>query len=559
MTRVQPQDALTASWRLVSVDNPSFSANDFQFNGKDLRKIHFCDGAQHASAYNVYQERVPFALKVGRVNFKIIGVIVAAALVAVAVWFLGFKDAGTTSAGGLQIGKSAIERRDLQRVVASSGRIAPLVTVEVGSQLSGQIQEINADFNDAVSAGDLLARIDPQTFQTRVQEAQASLEVARAQVSVAEANVQRALSELNAAERAFARAESLRERGTFSEAQYDSAQTAFESARAGLAVSRANLRNSQATLQQRTANLESAQVDLERTFIRSPIDGVVIDRQIDEGQTVAASFNAPVLFLIAQDLSRIQIEAEIDEADIGQIDEGQQVTFDVDAYPDQEFTGEVVQVRLAANDEQNVVTYTVVIEAVNRGGRLLPGMTANVTIVTGEVEGALAAPNAALRFAPRGAAEALVVESEGGQGGGRRGGGGGPMGGMLNQLAEDLDLTDEQREAATAALQETFANIRRQMQAAQAGGPRPDFQAMTRRALSEVLTADQMRRYDELAAERAANRQNVRRGQLWVETDTGQLQARPVGLGLSDGQFTQILGPGLEEGDEVVTRVREAN
>ncbi len=493
-------------------------------------------------------------------NFKIIGVIAAAALAALAVWFFGFRDADPASAGGLQIEKSAIERRDLQRVVASSGRIAPLITVEVGSQLSGQIQQINADFNDEVAAGDLLARIDPQSFQTRVQEAQASLEVSRAQVSVAEANVQRSLSELNAAERAFARAESLRERGTFSEAQYDTAQTNFESARAGLAVSRANLRNAQATLQQRSANLESAQVDLERTFIRSPIDGVVIDRQIDEGQTVAASFNAPVLFLIAQDLSRIQIEAEIDEADIGQIDEGQQVSFDVDAYPDQEFTGEVVQVRLAANDEQNVVTYTVVIEAANRGGRLLPGMTANVTIVTGEVEAALAAPNAALRFAPRGAAEALVVESEGSQGSGRRGGGGGsPMAGMLDRLSEELELTDEQRDAAGAALQETFANIRRQMQAAQAGGPRPDFQALTRRALSEVLTADQLRRYDELAAERASSRDNVRRGQLWVETADGQLQARPVGLGLSDGQFTQILGPGLEEGDEVVTRVREAN
>jgi HlyD family secretion protein len=495
-----------------------------------------------------------------------LAILAAVAGLAAAVWYFGFRDAGSAGAGDLQIETSAIERRDLQRVVASSGRIAPLVTVEVGSQLSGQIEEINADFNDEVTAGDLLARIDPQTFQSRVEEAEASLEVARAQVQVAQANVQRSLSELNAAERAFARAEELRQRGTFSEAQYDAAETAFESARAGIAVSRANLRNAQAALQQRTANRESAQVDLDRTFIRSPIDGVVIDRQIDEGQTVAASFNAPVLFLIAQDLSRIQIEAEVDEADIGQIDEGQAVTFDVDAYPGQDFTGDVVQVRLAANDAQNVVTYTVVIEAANPGGRLLPGMTANVTIVTGEVEGALAAPNGALRFAPRGAAEALVVASEGGgQGGGRRGGGGGggggggQMGGMIDRLAEQLEMTDEQREAASAALRETFANIRQQMQAAQAGGPRPNFQALTRRALAGVLTADQMRRYDEIVAERASTRQQVRRGQLWVQTADGRLQARPVQLGLSDGQFTQIIGEGLEEGDEVVTRVREVN
>jgi HlyD family secretion protein len=493
------------------------------------------------------------------VNMKFVAALVIGVMLAGAVWFFGFRESGGAAAGDLQIETSAIERRDLQRVVASSGRIAPLVTVEVGSQLSGQIQAIEADFNDEVSAGALLARIDPQSFQTRVREAEASLEVARAQVTVAEANVQRSLSELNAAERAFARAEELRQRGTFSEAQYDTAQTSFESARAGLAVSRANLRNAEAALQQRTANLESARVDLERTFIRAPIDGVVIDRQIDEGQTVAASFNAPVLFLIAQDLSRIQIEAEIDEADIGQIDEGQSVTFDVDAYPDLEFSGEVVQVRLAANDEQNVVTYTVVIEAANRGGRLLPGMTANVTIVTGEVEAALAAPNAALRFVPRGSAEALIVESQDGpQTGGRRGGGGNPMAGMIDRLDEQLDLTDEQRADVESALQETFANIRRQMQAAQAGGARPNFQALIRRALSDVLTADQMRLYDELAAERQSSRQDVRRGQLWVETADGRLQARPVGLGLSDGQFTQILGDGLEEGDRVVTRVREA-
>lgn len=494
--------------------------------------------------------------------FRILAIFAGVAALATAGWYFGFRDAGSSGSGELQIETSTLERRDLQRVVASSGRIVPLVTVEVGSQLSGQIEEINADFNDEVAAGDLLARIDPQTFQTRVEEAEAALEVARAQVQVARANVQRSLSELNAAERAFARAEELRQRGTFSEAQYDTAQTSFESARAGVAVSQANLRNAQAALQQRTANRESAQVDLERTFIRSPIDGVVIDRQIDEGQTVAASFNAPVLFVIAQDLSRIQIEAEVDEADIGQIEEGQAVTFDVDAYPGQDFTGEVVQVRLAANDAQNVVTYTVVIEAANQGGRLLPGMTANVTIVTGEVEGALAAPNSALRFTPRGAAEALVVAAEGGgQGGGRRGGGGGggPMGEMMDRLAEDLEMTDEQREAASAAMRETFANIRQQMQAAQAGGPRPNFQALTRRALAGVLTADQMRRYDELVAERASARQEVRRGQLWIQTADGRLQARPIQLGLSDGQFTQILGEGLEEGDEVITRVREAN
>ncbi|MCR9128396.1 MAG: efflux RND transporter periplasmic adaptor subunit [Alphaproteobacteria bacterium] len=485
---------------------------------------------------------------------RILLIVLVAAFGAAGVWWFGFRDSSPAGAGELEIETAEIVERDIERVVASSGRIAPLITVEVGSQLSGQILELAADFNDAVSAGDILARIDPQTFETRVREAEAALEVARAQVSVAQANVQRARAELAAAGRAFERAESLRERGTFSEAQYDTAQTAYENARAGVAVANANLRNAQASLQQREAALNSANVDLERTFIRAPIDGVVIDRQIDEGQTVAASFNAPVLFLIAQDLARVQIEAQIDEADIGQIDEGQAVTFDVDAFPDQEFSGEVVQVRLAALAEQNVVTYTVVIEADNRGGRLLPGMTANVTIVTGQVEGALAAPNAALRFAPRGAAEALVVEAE--QSGGRRGGNG-QGSEMMDRLAEQLEMTEEQREDVQTAMREAFANMRRQMQA-DAGGPPPDFQAVIRRTLAGILTAEQMARYDALAAERANQRQDVRRGQVWIETEEGRLQARPVGLGLTDGQYTQILGQGLSAGDRVVTRVREA-
>lgn len=488
---------------------------------------------------------------------RVIWGLAAVAVAAAAVWWFGLREDGSNGAGALEVETGELVTRDLERIVASSGRIAPLVTVEVGSQLSGQILELNADFNDEVEAGGLLARLDPQTYQTRVREAEATLEVSRAQVAVSDANVARTRSEFEAAERAFNRAESLRERGTFSEAQYDLAFTALEDARAGVAVANANLRNARATLQQREANLESVRVDLERTFIRSPIDGVVIDRQIDEGQTVAASFNAPVLFLIAQDLTRVQIEAQIDEADIGEIEDGQRVTFDVDAYPDLDFDGEVVQVRLAATDEANVVTYTVVIEADNPRQRLLPGMTANVSIVTGRVEGALAAPNAALRFAPRGAAESLVVQSEDGA---RRGGGGDDrMSGMIDRLAEDLDLTGDQQDDARTALQEAFADIRQRMQAAQAGGGAPpDFQALMRRALADVLTAEQMARYDALAAERASQRSDVRRGQLWVETAEGRLQSRPVGLGLSDGQFTQILGEGFEAGDAVVTRVREA-
>ena len=477
-----------------------------------------------------------------------------------AAWFFLLRDAGQ-AAGPAMIETAAIETRDLSRIVVSSGKIAPLVTVEVGSQLSGQIRELLVDFNDPVEAGALLARLDPQTLETRVNEAAASLEVARAQVQVAQANVSRAEAELNAASRAFERAQSLRERGTFSEAQYDQAETAFESARAGLAVAQANLRNSSATLVQREASLQSARVDLERTFIRSPIDGVVIDRQIDEGQTVAASFNAPVLFLIAQDLGRVQIEAQVGEADIGQIDEGQPVTFEVDAHPGVTFDGEVTQVRLAAQEAQNVVTYTVVIEADNSGQRLLPGMTANVSIVTGSAEGALAAPNSALRFSPRGAAEALVAEGAAATGAaaeGRGGPGGGGADAMVARLAEQLELDEEQTRRAREALTEAFAQIRAQMQAGGgAGGPPPDFRAMMRRALADILTPEQLARMDSMG-QGQARREEARPGTLWVQTADGKLEPRPVRTGLSDGQYTQLLQSDFQAGDQVVTRVRVA-
>lgn len=498
---------------------------------------------------------------------KLLALAAIAVLAAIAAWFVFLRDTGTDT-GGLQVETAALEQRDLSRVVSSSGRIAPLVTVEVGSQLSGQIEALNVDFNDRVTAGQELARLDPQTFATRVREAEANLEVARAQVSVSQANAQRARSELNAAQRAFDRAVSLRERGTFSEAQYDNAETAFNGAQAGVAVADANLRNARASLQQREASLESARVDLERTFIRSPIEGVVIDRRIDVGQTVAASLNAPILFLIAQDLSRVQIEAQIDEADIGDIANDQTVTFDVDAFQGVRFDGVVTQVRLAAQEAQNVVTYTVVIEADNPRQRLLPGMTANVSIVTGTVSDALAAPNAALRFTPRGAAEALVTQTEAsgpaGRGaGGGRGGPGGGGGQMLDQLAEELELTADQRRDVQRVMQEAFARMRAQAQAQGAGGGAPGggaaaFQAQMRSALAQVLTSDQMARYDAMMAERANQRQDVRRGTLWVQTADGRLEARQVGLGLSDGQFTQVLGDQLSEGERVVVRVREA-
>ncbi|MFC4723680.1 efflux RND transporter periplasmic adaptor subunit [Glycocaulis abyssi] len=484
-----------------------------------------------------------------------------AALVAALAAYWAWQMFAPPAEGRLQVETARVEARDLSRQVASTGSIAPLITVEVGSQLSGQILELMADFNDEVEAGQVIARLDPQTFETRVREAQASLEVAQSQVSVSQANLTRARSEAREAERAFERARELVDRGTYSQVQFDVAETARDSAAANVQVAEANLRNARATLDQRQASLESAQVDLDRATIRSPIDGVVIDRQVDVGQTVAASLNAPVLFIIARDLSRIQIEARVDESDIGQIAVGQPVSFEVDAYREREFSGEVRQVRLAAITEQNVVTYTVVIEADNPGQRLLPGMTANVNIITGDVAGALTVPATALRFQPRGAAESLVAPSSAGSTPAQAGRGN-PM---VTRLLDPLELTDDRRAQAEQALQSAMANTQR-------GGPRgmgggrggSNMQATVQRALSDVLTAEEMARLNTMMADGGRRggagrgaREEVQRGTVWIRRSDGRLEARAVRVGLSDGQYTQILGESVSEGDSVVVRVRE--
>ena len=440
---------------------------------------------------------------------------------------------------------------EVRAIVSTTGAVRALVTVEVGSQLSGQVAELRVDYNARVAAGDILARIDPQSFETRVRQAEAAYEIAAANIALQEANIARARANLLKAEQDFTRAESLRQRGAASQAALDAARAARQAARADLAVAQAQSRTAAANLLQSRAGLDSARIDLERTFIRSPIDGVVVDRSVDLGQTVAASLAAPTLFTIAQDLTRIQIDAEVDEADIGRLREGQAARFTVDAFPEREFTGVVEQIRLSPTELQNVVTYTAVISADNPNRRLLPGMTANVDIITGQRAGVLTVVNQALRFAPRGAATALIVEGAGERGGpGGRGGaggrGGGP-GGFLTQYRDGLGLTEAQIAEADARMRAIFAQAR-------AGDGPPDRELIRERmnrVLADVLTSDQMARLEELRRDAAP----VRRGTVWVKTGD-RLRRRSVVLGLSDARVTEIRG-GIEEGAEIAIRVRE--
>lgn len=308
-----------------------------------------------------------------------------------------------------------VERGPITAVVSATGTLNPVVSVQVGSQVSGQIREILVDFNSPVKAGQLIARIDPETFQLRVRQAEADLEATRAAVAVQRAEVARANASLIDAQRDYERKQMLVDKKFISAADRDKALTVLDTAKAAAEVAHAQVRNSEAVVRQRELQVAQARVDLERTAIRSPVDGIVVKRSVDTGQTVAASLQAPELFIIARNLSDMQVEASIDEADVGRIQVGQKTTFTVDAFPGRHFAGAVMQVRKAAKVESNVVTYTVVISAANPDLSLLPGMTANVRIISAHKDKVLKVPNATLRFRPPSSGD----EKAAGQGGGK--------------------------------------------------------------------------------------------------------------------------------------------
>ncbi len=279
-----------------------------------------------------------------------------------------------------------ITRGDILSTVTATGELNALNVVEVGTQVSGTIQEIYVDFNSQVKAGQLIALIDPSVLKLTLNESQANLAVSQASVASAQAS-------LRNSERELARNRELYNRKLIARSTVDTSET-------DVAVKRAALQEARSKVAQNKASLEKARTNLNYTRITSPVNGVVIDRKVDAGQTVAASMQTPTLFKIARDLTQMQIETKVDEADIGTVKEGQDVTFRVDAFPDETFTGKVVQVRIAPSTTDNVVTYTVIIHISNPDLKLKPGMTANVSIETAKAVNVLRIPVAALRFNP---------------------------------------------------------------------------------------------------------------------------------------------------------------
>ncbi len=307
-----------------------------------------------------------------------------------------------------------VEKGNLSATITSSGTLNALVTVQVGSQVSGQITELLADFNSQVTQGQVIARLDPETFETRRAQAEADLkagesavEVARGNLTMRQANLTMAKIAHREAQRNQERKQALIRQGFLSPAEMDTAQASADTAaqtlnqaEAEVRVAQAQLQSALASVSQRQAAVRQARAELERTVIRSPVNGMVISRNVDVGQTVAASLQAPVLFTIAQDLKEMEVNIAVDEADVGRVAEGLKVAFTVDAYPGERFTGRVTQIRKSPQTSNNVVTYSVMARVANPDLKLLPGMTASARILTEERRDVLIVPNEALRFRP---------------------------------------------------------------------------------------------------------------------------------------------------------------
>ncbi len=436
----------------------------------------------------------------------------------------------------VQYRTAKLERGNLQASVSASGAVNPVTQVSVGTQVSGQIKELYVDFNSEVKAGQLIAQIDPETFEFRVRQAMADVDAARAQVLTAQANVlasnaaiSRAQVDVTEAQRDADRKKDLADKQFIAQSEADRARAlvnttseSLKSTQAQLAVTQAQVKSAQANVAQREAALSQARIDLQRTKITSPVNGIVIKRAIEKGQTVAASLQSPELFVIAQNLSDMQVDASIDEADVSRIRTGQRATFTVDAFPGQTFEGEVRQVRKAAQNVANVVTYIAVVGFTNTAGRLLPGMTANVRVVTDSRENVLKIPNAALRVRIAGvepaapAASAPHFPASAPISTGRSGfsffseavaqpAGGGQSGGFAAQrerLISELQLNADQQsklDAIQGEMRPRFMAMR-DMDDVQRATEREKITAEMRSKISAMLTQEQRRKYQEMIA-----------------------------------------------------------
>jgi HlyD family secretion protein len=490
-----------------------------------------------------------------------------------------------------------LTRGDIADTVQATGTLEAVETVDVGTQVSGVVQELHADFNDFVKKGQVIARLDPSIIQTQIEQA-------RANVTRAEADLDRLRVNLADAKRKFEQAKLMWDKQLIPKDQLDTAEL-------NVKTQESQIRSSEAGLVQSRSQLNTQEVNLGHTVIRAPIDGIVISRSVDQGQTVAASMNAPTLYVLAADLTKMQVLASIDEAEVGRMRPGQAVTFGVDAYPNDRFTGTVSQVRLLPTTVQNVVTYSTVIDVPNPEYKLKPGMTANVTIEVARRTNVLRAPAAALRFRPTadmflalkqpvpedlnrgfggrnqgapgggragfngasgrangqapaagGAAPAARPDSPAAQGGGDRGGerpaGEAARGGRGSGDGGRANLTPEEREARRKQMEQRMASMspeerqRFEARMREGGGRGADPRGRTAAAAPAPAQTGGNTTIDALFAPIAISES---RGRIWLY-DQKQLRSVNVRTGISDGSWTEIIEGGesseLQPGAEVV-------
>ncbi len=391
--------------------------------------------------------------------------------------------------------KKAIDKGNIEALVITTGSLNPVTTVDVGSQVSGKIDKLYVDFNSRVKEGQVIAELDQAQFITRVKQNEANYQSA-------EASLEKTKVTLDNTKKKYDRAMNLFEKELISFEEKEAIETQYYSAMA-------DIQSSEARLEQAESQLDSSKVDLTYTIIKSPIDGVVINRRVNIGQTVAASFQAPVLFQIANDLSKMQVECSVDEADIGKVKEGQKVRFTVDAFPDENFTGKVSQVRYAPEIVQNVVTYTTIVEVDNPEMKLRPGMTATASVVTGEAKNVLRVPNSALRFNP--------------------------------------SLSPEE-------MRELMESMRQEMRERRGGSSRPEGsrpgEDAHRQATQRPGSGQHASGMRGFSMQGARMRQFAR---VWMEDESGKLKMAFVRTGVTDNNYTEIVSGSLKEGQLVIT------
>jgi len=478
---------------------------------------------------------------------------------------------------------ATIEAGPIVSAIVAAGSLKPLAAILVGSQASGQIKELLADFNSPVRAGDVVARLDNDAVRGRLVHAMAEVEVAVAAVEIQRAQLQRARADVAGAQAALlgAQADVERAEAVFGDAQRerdrkqelfgrgvgsgverDRSDAAYDTARAQLVAAKARvtgaisaqagaeaavhiasaqLANALALVKQHEAAVQQVRIDLDHTVILAPIDGVVIDRPVDVGQTIAASLQTPTLFTIAPDLRAMALHANVDEAEIGRVVVGQDASFTVDSYPGRSFPGRVMDIRKMPQTTQNVVTYTVVISADNEDLLLLPGMTANVRILVLQRDHALKLPNAALRFRPAGVAASRPMTATGD-----------PTPSYLLRAALDrIELSDGRRAELEQVIEdaECFAADKNDSSAIAENRAQACRQAAK---LVFALLAPQERAQYQTARSQLAREQRTTSVEVWVIGRHGTPEARQLRLGLSDGLVTEIVGGDLYKGERVI-------